>query len=178
MVELLERKGLKRSFALGLILIGIILFLGGIIYILIHQRAANPTSAPLPTQVANLDLVNRSFGRQAMAEVIHLHNQEFLLTSASVGRYGHEHSITIWTTGAPLRIVANRLVIEMRDRIDKTDTPFNPIGERRHGNRVIYELTGLGQKHFYFQSANLIVWMAADEQLADQALVELLEFYP
>jgi hypothetical protein len=36
----------------------------------------------------------------------------------------------------------------------------------------------LGQKHFYFQSGELIVWLAANVQDAELTLAESLTFYP
>ena len=41
-----------------------------------------------------------------------------------------------------------------------------------------YALDGMGQKHFYFQSKNLIIWLAAEPSIADEALKQILEDYP
>jgi len=67
----------------------------------------------------------------------------------------------------------------MREKItSSTGLPFTPAGERQIDGRTIYLLEGMGQQHFYFQSGNLVVWMAVDPPLADQALTEILAFYP
>jgi hypothetical protein len=176
--NLMNRKSFRRFMALGLMLLGLTFVAGGVTSTLVNQRIANPTAAPLPIQVAHLQLTSHMFGRTAKAEVSRLHNQEFVITSASVGRYGYDQAITIWVTGAPLNILASRMVVAMRDKIAEVDTPFDPIGEQKIGNRIIYELVGLGQNHYYFQSANLVVWIAADEDLAEQVLFDLLDFYP
>jgi hypothetical protein len=44
--------------------------------------------------------------------------------------------------------------------------------------RTLYELTGMGQRHYYFQSNNLVVWLAADDPIAETALAGALNFYP
>jgi hypothetical protein len=36
----------------------------------------------------------------------------------------------------------------------------------------------MGQKHFYFQSGDLLIWLAADQEIAEQAISQVLEFYP
>ncbi len=36
----------------------------------------------------------------------------------------------------------------------------------------------MGQRHFYFQSAAQVIWLAADPEMAEQALKEALAFYP
>jgi hypothetical protein len=176
--DLMQTNTLKRIFPLGLMVIGVALLSAGVAYAWVNQRITNPSPAPLPANVVNLDLVNHSSGQRASSEVSRLHDQDFPFTSASVGRYGPDHSITVWVTGVPFRMMAGRMVVAMRDKIDEVETPFTPINQRQDGRRTVYELVGLGQRHFYFQSANLIVWLGVDEHLADQALTELLEFYP
>ena len=68
----------------------------------------------------------------------------------------------------------------MRDKIARTSgsSPFSPVGERKDGSRTIYELDGMGQKHFYFQSGKLIVWLAVDLESAEEVLAQVLKFYP
>jgi len=171
----LSKKGL---IACGLIFIGITFVAIGITCALILQRVADPAPAPLPHKLASLPLISQSSGFLAVTEVAQLHNQTFLLTSASVGRYGDKESITIWTTGAPFKFLASQMLVDMREKINAVVTPFTPTGERIDGKRTVYQLQGMGQKHFYFQSGKLIVWMAADQQLAEQAINQILEFYP
>jgi hypothetical protein len=36
----------------------------------------------------------------------------------------------------------------------------------------------MGQRHFYFQSGSLVVWLAADDTLAEPALEQVAAFYP
>jgi hypothetical protein len=36
----------------------------------------------------------------------------------------------------------------------------------------------MGQKHYYFQSENLVIWLAAEADIADTAIQKLQEFYP
>ena len=43
---------------------------------------------------------------------------------------------------------------------------------------MIFELDGLGQRHYYFRSGLLVIWIAVNNDLAEDALSELLMFYP
>ena len=70
------------------------------------------------------------------------------------------------------------MIIYMRDEIATGSSPFTPEGERFINDRTIYTFDGMGQKHFYFQSGRLIIWLAADENIAEQALYEILEYFP
>ncbi|MBE3068022.1 MAG: hypothetical protein IMZ73_11465 [Chloroflexi bacterium] len=116
-------------------------------------------------------------GPQAVADFSNLHGEQFSLTSGAVGFYGNNRA-TIWVAGAPLNLMAARLVTAMRDKIAEGNSPFTTSGEYQDNKRTIYALEGMGQKHFYFQSHNLVIWLAADADIADAALQQLKEIYP
>jgi hypothetical protein len=154
---------------------------GLFLYILPSAGASMRLSYPSRTsseQVTNLRLSVKSTGQQAVWELTRLHQKEFPLASAAVGSYGAEHQVTLWVSGAPIRSLAGRMLATMRDKIAEGRSPFTSLGEIKDGNRLIYVLVGMGQKHFYFQSGKLLIWMAASPELADQALAEVLKFYP
>ncbi len=84
----------------------------------------------------------------------------------------------IWAAGTASTNETRRLLEEMRDKIAQGGSPFQPTGVRSIANREIYALDGMGQKHFYFQSGKTLVWLAANAEIADQALEQTLDFYP
>lgn len=169
---------MKRLPALVLILVGLLLASLGVGYALLSQAVDNPTSVPLPGEIASLALGMRSTGLQAVGELTRLHGKGFPLSSGAVGMYGDQHQVKLWVAGAPMRPLASRMLVAMKDKIAEGNSPFTPTGERPDGGRVIYELEGMGQKHFYFQSGELLIWLAADEQIAEQAISQVLELYP
>ena len=70
------------------------------------------------------------------------------------------------------------MMVDMRDKIARSETPFTQLNEMKYGSRTVYELVGMGQQHYYFRSGNLVIWLAVNEQVAELALQEALEFYP
>ncbi len=72
------------------------------------------------------------------------------------------------------------MVHAMTDKILKGRSPFTPTGTHDVDGRTVYALAGMGQQHVYFQSGNLVIWLAApmDEALAEKALEDVLQFYP
>lgn len=161
----------------ALIGLGIILILvSGGIY-LYSSGTIQPGAAPLPDQVAGLPLSMKMTGTQATEEFDMLHDQHFPLTSGAVGMYG-DQKVALWVGGAPFNFMAAGMVTAMRDKISEGRSPFTPLDEFKDGGRTIYALEGMGQKHFYFQSKNLVVWLAADPSIADEALKQILEAYP
>ena len=164
---------------LSILLIGagalLVLATGGSLYF--GDRIGQPARVPLPKQIADLPLSAELAGTQALEEFEMLHNQRFPLTSGSVGIYG-EGQAKLWIAGAPLGFMAANLVGAMRDRIAEGRSPFTAVGQVRDSRRAVYELEGMGQKHFYFQSKNLVIWLAADPAVADVAIHQVLEAYP
>ncbi len=65
----------------------------------------------------------------------------------------------------------------MREKIAQGNSPFTSINEIYDRNRKVYTLEGMGQKHYYFQSENLVIWLAVDPAFADDALQQILEVY-
>ncbi|MBC8506467.1 MAG: hypothetical protein ISR58_04505 [Anaerolineales bacterium] len=139
---------------------------------------SNPKPASLPEIVAEFSLQRHVFGTQAVDEINQLHRLEFPLSSGAVGIYGENGEITIWVSGAPAKWMAARLTNDMEERIAEANSPFSALDERDGGYRLIYEVDGLGQKHFYFQSGKLLIWLAADHAIAEDVLIDTLEFYP
>ena len=107
-----------------------------------------------------------------------MHGQEFQLNQAAVGNYGTMNEITIYVAGTPLGFMAGRMIIDMRDKIASSETPFTPLAERQYGSRNGIRAWGMGQKHYYFRSGNLVIWLAGNEQEAEWALEQALDFYP
>lgn len=137
----------------------------------------HPKSLPLPFQLSEVRLYHRSGGAEAIAEFADLHQKQFLLISGAVGHYGREGEATLRVAGAPFAWMARQMVSSMRNKIAEGTSPFRALGEQTHKFHEIHELEGLGQKHFYFQAGNLIVWLAVEPDLAEEALAQTLEVY-
>ena len=156
---------------------GLLLVLLTGIWLYVGNLVDHPGVLPLPAQVAGLPLSSKLTGTDATEEFSMLHNEHFPLTSGAVGIYG-DNQVALWVGGAPLDFMAAGLVTAMRDKIAVGNSPFTPITQRRDGSRTIYVLEGMGQSHYYFQSKNLVIWLAAEPALADKALQQTLEAYP
>ena len=168
----------KQSLEAALIGLGVIIFVFGLGYACYLQTLEQISSAPLPTQLVALPLSGRIDGRLALTELSWMHNQGFPLSKGAVGTYGGENEITLYVAGTSLKFMAGRLLVAMRDKIAETNSPFTPLAEREINRCKVYELQGMGQLHYYFRSEDLIVWLAADETQAEEALRQVLEFYP
>ena len=168
---------MKRSLSLTLMFLGTLIVVAAFGWAYFENSISHPAALTLPVQLAGLPLSSQTTGPQAVADFSNLHGESFPLSSGAVGIYGNNRA-TLWVAGAPLNLMAARLVIAMRDKIAEGNSPFTPSGEYQDNERTIYVLEGMGQKHFYFQSHNLVIWLAADADIADAALQQLKEIYP
>jgi hypothetical protein len=171
---------MKRLFPLAVMGLGLLLIIATTGFWIFSQKDQHPSSAPLPEMVADLPLTQSLAAEKAIDEFTRLHGNDFPLVSGAVGMYGPDHSITLWVAGASTISMAGRMVNAMRGKITSASgkSPFSPVGERQEDTRSVYELEGIGQKHFYFQSGKMIVWLAANPERAEEALTEVLKFYP
>lgn len=169
---------MKRNIAIALIIAGCILVFAGAGYYMLSRWIENPGPEVIPDRLVGHQLGAKVTGSQAVSEINQMHGKEFPLTSGSVGVYGERRQATLWVSGAPGRWMAKRILFQMRDKIAEENSPFTSLGARDIDGRVVYELEGLGQKHYYFQSGDLIVWLAVNAGEAELALVESLAFYP
>ncbi len=164
----------QRRTAIALIGLGVLILIGSVVYLLVSAQA---NTLALPQTLADLPLTNATYGPEAVTEINRLHGKEFPLTAGALGDYGADIA-TLWVSKFTSRAVAQQIVSAMRDKIAEGRSPFEPLGTRQVEARTIYELDGLGQKHFYFQSNDLVIWLAVDPAIASRALSQMLEVYP
>ena len=173
-----ERHASLNWMPLTLIVIGFILVVGAVALPLLFKPEPGSTSAPIPAQVAGLSLVSEATGSAAMREFSQLHGKSFPVTSGAKANYGTGNQVIIWAAGTASVSDTRKLLEEMRDKIALGRSPFQPAGIQPLANREVYALDGMGQKHYYFQSGKYLVWIAANPDVADEALQQTLKFYP
>ncbi len=169
---------MKRVASVLFIVVGFAIIITGVIVYSQKNVFSQPGDAELPKSLVGLRLENSIFGRTAVNEIVRLHDGAFPLTSGAAGSYGGNGEVKLWAAGTESGVSASKLVSAMRDAISAGDSPFQPINETSLKGRKVYYLTGMGQRHYYFRAGSMVVWLAAEPDLADQVLEEVLEFYP
>jgi len=154
-----------------------LLIFGTLTWSYFDNLTKQPGEVLLPESIAGLQMTNITTGDQAVAEFENLHGRQFPVTSGSIGIYGN-NEITLWAAGVSSEAIAIGMTNAMQEKIEKGNSPFTPLEQFDQGNRTIYVLEGMGQKHYYFQSKNLVIWLAVSPALADQAIQQTLEVYP
>jgi hypothetical protein len=115
-------------------------------------------------------------GAGAIAEVSGLHGRGVTMREAVVGEYG-DGGVTLWVAAAADPGTARGMERAMVQRIRTVAHPFAPTGVRRLRGREVHELTGMGQRHAWFRSGRLVVWVAADSARHERVVREVVARY-
>jgi len=169
---------MRRAFPLALAVLGSLLIVGSVGSGLLGNAVVNPAALSLPDQIARLKRAQYITGRAAAVEFSNMHGEQFPVTSGAVAIYGTDKQITIWVAGTPVDFLAPQLVDAMHRRIAEGRSPFTEVDTFHDRGRTVYVLTGMGQKHYYFRSKNLVIWLASEPAVANEAIGQILEEYP
>lgn len=150
--------------------LGLVLVLAALIWLAVDWDVGK-----LPARLAGLPLSEQLAGRPALAEIGRLHGQDFALVDGIVARYG-DSAATVWMSSARTPALAAEQVEAMTGRIGEGGSPFTPLGRDEVEGVTAYALTGMGQRHYYFQLEQRVVWLAINAELADQGLAELIRY--
>jgi len=166
----------KRFMMISMIVMGVVLVAGSLFFGLVTNSSGK--TASLPESIAGVPLKTADYGAQAVAEITSLHQKDLLVSSGAKGLYGTAGQISLWVAGFSSNADAGQSLQSMTEKISQGNSPFSFTDQKQVAGRPINELEGMGQKHFYFQSGKSVIWLAADLQLADRALKDVLNFYP
>jgi hypothetical protein len=157
--------------------VGVILLVGSaLIYFHTRQTSSANLTENVPEIVADLPLVQLVTGQEAIDRFHQLHGQDFRLVDGIVAVYGNQN-VTLWVADAGSSSGAADLIELMYARIADGNSPFTALGDLYLNGLTVYALDGMGQAHYYWRSGNLVVWLAAGVPVAQQAILESIEFY-
>jgi hypothetical protein len=166
---------MKRIIPPVIIALGIVLSFSAF-SLLLKSPARSPATVDIPAQLAGFSITDSQLGMDAVALITDLHGQEFPVDFGAVGVYG-DRDIIVWIAGAASESIAVEMTNAMQLKIAEGNSPFTPIDEIDSRNHKVYALEGMGQRHYFFQSQNLVIWLAANPAFADKALQQILEVY-
>jgi len=133
-----------------------------------------PASAlVVPQELAGLPLAHSQQGAEARAEIERLHGKGIPITDGYVAHYGNQSpAAMLYVSQARDEKVAQRQVEQMTTRIRASNGPFTNLRESVRFGMTVYSTLGQGQVHYYFRRGAVVVWVAADPTIAQQALAD------
>jgi hypothetical protein len=160
-----------------IIAVGVLLFIASTGYWVYADALPQIKPISVPEAVAGVRLTQKISGADAVTEVGLVHGKDLPMTSGIIAIYGNNFA-TVWVSSSAQSTIAAQMVQTMTKKIAEGRSPFTSPKIRPLKGRVVYELSGMGQQHFYFQSGKLVIWLTADKAIAEKAIVEITAFYP
>lgn len=159
------------------IAVGALLFLASTGYWAYTEVLPGTKPISVPEAVAGVRLTQKISGADAITEVALVHGKDLPMTSGVIAIYG-DSLATVWVSSSAQNTIAAQMVQAMTKKIAEGRSPFTSTRTRQLNGRRVYELSGMGQQHFYFQSGKLVIWLTVDKAIAEKALGEITAFYP
>ena len=156
-----------------LVKVGLSLILLGIGWLAVEQSVISRADVTPPTSLAGLPLTEKVTGQAALTGIEGLHSKGFPMADGAIAYY-EGGLATVWISSTWASLLATRQVHVMTERIAEGQSPFTPIDTIAVEGVAIYVLTGMGQRHYYFQLDKRVVWLAVSPPLAEQSLPDLL----
>lgn len=148
------------------------------LWLSVDATGTHPADSTLraPQALAGEPLVASVRGPAALEEIARLHGRRLDAADALVARYAG--GITVWISASPSSLNAAGLLFQMNRRLGGGTGVFAAPQTQQLSGRTVFTTTGLGQRHYYYQSGHTVVWLAAPAPLADDVLQTLLMTYP
>jgi hypothetical protein len=171
---------LKKKLPLIILGLGVLLMLAaGLLawYTGARQGPAAVAGKDIPATLAKLPLGETRTGVAALDGIQQLHSTQIPLVSGVIADYGSK-SATLWIAETASDAEALKLVESMDAAIAGGGSPFTPKGVFQFRNRDIYMLETATTSEFFMQSGKKVLWVSISPDQAEQAMKEMLDFYP
>ncbi|MBI2114079.1 MAG: hypothetical protein HYT85_03180 [candidate division NC10 bacterium] len=145
----------------------------GLALILAAAPGVPANALVVPQELAGLRLAHSQQGAEARAEIERLHGKSIPISDGYVAHYGNQSpAAMLYVSQAQDEKVAQRQVEQMTARIRAGNGPFTHLRESTRFGMTVFSTLGEGQVHYYFRRGAVVVWVAADPTIAQQALAD------
>jgi hypothetical protein len=129
----------------------------------------------LPPALGALTLSHAITGAEARAVVDRLHGRAVTPEMNRIGLYGDgKFQATLYGSLYPSAREAQGSLETMRRKIRTGEVPFTHAVDLERAGHPVGMCFGLGQVHFFLSDGRRLYWLAADPQVADALLDDLL----
>lgn len=126
-----------------------------------------------PQTMAGMELSNYKSGSDAAEEMNRLHGKSIKAEAVAVARYG-DGAAEVWISRAKDGREARRQTGKMVHLMfENPKSPFSYMKRFEYEGVPVYPFTGMGKRHLVFFRGDLIYWVTASPEAAEQALADL-----
>jgi hypothetical protein len=146
---------------------------------LVLLLAACAVRPAIPPTLGGLPLTHTVQGRDALSEINRLHGKRIPSLDGFVAHYERDGAVAmLYVSQAYLGPVArwqlSRMVERIRNGAPNVEGQFSHLRTRERDGLTVYSALGLGQIHHFYRSGATIVWLAADPDIAQQAVADTI----
>ncbi len=145
------------------------------------SSCAGPEKAPapkLPAAIGSLALARTVEGVEANKLIYNMHGKANSGSTSAVGYYGGADSNNVLYISAFMNDEQARRAFErMLSKMADGPAGFSPPAKRPGPEQDIYETTGSGLKHFFFQKGMTVIWWQAAPGIAEETFKTVLQTY-
>ena len=138
-----------------------------------------PEKAPapkLPASIGSLTLARTVEGVEANKLIYSMHGKATSASTSTVGYYGGADSKNVLYVSAFMNDhQALRAFDLMLSKMAAGPAGFSPPAQRPGPEQGIYETTGSGLKHFFYQRGKNVIWWQAEPGIAEETFKTVLK---
>lgn len=143
------------------------------------SACAGPEKAPapkLPASIGSLALARTVEGVEANKLIYSMHGKATSASTSAVGYYGGADSKNALYVSAFMNDNQARRAFDlMLSKMAAGPAGFSPPAKRSGPEQDIYETTGSGLKHFFYQRGRNVIWWQAEPGIAEETFKAVLK---
>jgi hypothetical protein len=147
--------------------------------IALFSACAGPEKAPapkLPASIGSLALARTVEGVEANKLIYNMHGKANSGSTSAVGYYGGADPNNVLYVSAFMNDEqARRAFDRMLSKMAAGPAGFSPPSKRPGPEQDIYETTGSGLKHFFYQRGRNVIWWQAEPGIAEETFKAVLK---
>ena len=144
--------------------------------ILISCNTGN-NSKYLPQQLGGLSLAKVIQNKKATVIINKMHGKKLDDSENFIAIYGSNHSknilyVSVYENAETAETNIKNMAIKMANG----SSVFSPLTHTKMGDNVHFETKGMGLKHYFYRTDNILIWWQVEPDKAVAAYNDLLKF--
>lgn len=180
---------MKKNLPILLLVVGFLFVVVAVVVAFVGPKLDSAQAVPVPAAgladvggaapktLAGFPMSSSQVGAAALDNIQQLHAANIPLVSGVLAVYGTK-SATLWVAETGSDAEALKLVQSMEDKIAQGGSGFTTKGVFQFRKRDIYMMETATTSEFFMQSGKKVLWVSILPEQAEQAMKEMLDFYP
>ncbi len=140
-------------------------------------KEASPALFKLPAKAGTLHLVNIVKGTAANKLMYRMHGKMTGTQASIIGYYGNsDNKNVLYISSFESIESAEKALIKMVSKIIKGSAGFTPVTAEPIKGLRVYQTSGMGLKHFFYQSGRCLIWWQSEPDKADKTFQDIHTF--